>query len=84
MSIATHLQDAAAFLNQENWEDAARLLADLLQSDALPRGYPARNLVSAAHGMLMLLPEPHIAHAARCLKRAGEVLTAVQPGQAQL
>ncbi len=83
-SLVPPLQEAMALLRQEQWQQAARLLAELLQHEGLPPGYPARDLVSAARGLLTLLPQPRIALALDCLGRARDVLTAIPPGQARL
>ena len=79
--MLTRLGEALALLRQEDWQAAIPFLRDLLREEALSPGYPARQLVSAAHGLPTRLPDPHLSHAIDCLERARQVLSTVQPGQ---
>lgn len=78
------LARAAALLRDDQAEAAAQQLRELLADQALPLGYPVRHLVSAARGLLTLLPEPHIPHALDCLERARKLLATIEPGQTTL
>lgn len=63
---------------------AAHILQNLLRGEYLVPGYPLRQLVSAAQGLVVFLPDPHVELAQECLHRARTLLDSQEPGQTRL